>query len=429
MSLLLKPEPGESCLIRAGFLFPVSGPPIRDGLLLFRDGHILEVAPASEGVSLKADRVFEFPDASLIPGLVNAHAHLELSYFRGLQSPSRDFTEWIAGLRAKQTWGNREFELSTRAGRRECIRGGCTTIGDILSVEGETGAKAAHQSCEQPLRVRAYQEFLGWGPRGLEAARARRPLEEGPDFFPAYSAHAPYSTHRDLYEFCLDRGLPFSTHGAETCFEEEYMLEGSGPFAEFQKRLGWKSVGRPWDPEEPRSLAAWLAERPGDSALQFVHGTWLREEDDAALLKAGATVVYCPGSVAWFHEGKDPHPLRRLLDGGIPVALGTDSLASSPSLNMPETCTLAYRAHPDLEPEEILHMATLAGARSLDFRDCGVLAPGSPADFLLMESPGLRPKRPREAIEEALLSGYRVPNLHAFQGQVHAFAELAPLQA
>jgi cytosine/adenosine deaminase-related metal-dependent hydrolase len=278
--------------------------------------------------------------------------------------------------------------------------------------------------------VRAYQEYLGRFDEG------RLPYEADPGklFSPGLSPHAPYSSDTELFRRCIslarERGIPLSTHGAEIRWEEKYLLSGTGPLYEFLVKLGFAhDEPKPWDSVRPSCLADWLAAENPPGPLQFVHGTWLRKDEYAALQKLGATVVYCPASVAYFHAGRDSHPVEGLLAAGIPVALGTDSLASGHTLNMPETCTLAARAHPALRPATILEMATMAGARSLAFGNCGSLEPGKEADILVFDSQGLRPGSAEESLELAILSGFAVPQLHVIAGEPYAFTELSPLKA
>ncbi len=432
MSRLRETHPDDVLLIQAGWIHPVAFPPIENGAVAIQDGKLLALGPAVE-----IDRAFpdpaeryEYPEGVMLPGLVNAHAHLELSYMKGLVPPREDFTDWIVDLvRVKRTWTSDEFEKSARAGRRELIRGGCTAVGDIISAEAEEGVLDVHLEAELPLRVRAYQEYLGTFGEG------RLPYEADPGklFFPAISPHAPYSSDTDLFRRCMaqarDRALPLSTHGAEIRWEEEYMLSGTGPLYDFLVKLGFAHGDpKPWDGDRPSCLADWLAVESPPGPLQFVHGTWLRKDEYAALRKIGATVVYCPASTAYFHGGRDPHPVEDLLAAGIPVALGTDSLASGHTLNMAETCTLAARAHPALEPATILDMATRTGARSLGFDDCGSLTPGKEADIVVFDSPGSRPKSAAESLELSILSGFAVPQLHVIAGEPHAFTELSPLK-
>ncbi len=434
-------------LYRAGLILPVTAPPIADGALAVQGGRLLALGPARALAAAYpgARLVAELPGAVLLPGLVNAHCHLALSFAQGVIPPTRDFTAWIQRLLPlRRSWTEAEYRLSTLAGLRETLRGGCTLIGEIVT-ESELATGDLLAELAAPLRIRAFYEALGWLPAAREEARARltarlaalaRPLEPPAAIATGISPHAPYSSHPALYTelFALARraGLPVSTHLAETADEERCTREGAGSLAALREQLGWLAEGpRLWN--EGGSVAAWLAGAAAGLSLQIVHGTWLASEDIARLAALpGASVAYCPGSVAWFHGGEDPHPVRAMLAAGLPVALGTDSLASSPTLNLPLTCTLARRAHPELEPEQILWMVTRAGALALGFPESGELRAGGPADFVAFALPGRRRAAPRdaaEAVEGALLAGYQVPSLSVIGGIAHAFAGLKPFPA
>jgi cytosine/adenosine deaminase-related metal-dependent hydrolase len=434
-------DDAPALLFRAGLALPVTAPPIPDAGLVARGDRIVALGPF-DGLRAghpEARLVAESPGGVLIPGLVNAHCHLSLTLADRVLPPTTDFVAWIHKLLAlRRTWSESELRLSLREGLRETLRGGVTAVGDIVS---DDVTWAALGEAAAPLRVRAFREFLGW----TDAARAERAAEleaflagaeGGGPVAPGLSPHAPYSTHPALYAALLDaaaaRGLPLATHGAETAIEAPFMLRGDGPFGDLQRQLGWIAGDElPWPGALglPARLEAMLAGRR--ATLQFVHGTHLDDEGIAALARIGSTVAYCPGSTAFFHGGEDPHPVERLLAAGVPVALGTDSLASSPTLNLPLTCTLASRAHPGLAPATLLEMATLAGARSLGLPG-GELAAGGPADFLvfdLLDGGGAAGLDPDDAVAGALLSGYRVPGLHVARGRPFAFASLRPFPA
>ncbi len=432
-------DPGRRFAYRAGLALPVASAPIFDALVVTEGDRIVGLGEAAVLMPHFADatNIVEMPRAVLMPGLINAHCHLSLTFAGGLLAPSEDFVTWIRKLLPlRGTWTEREYTLSTLAGLRESLRGGCVALGDIVT-EMDTWDTLAE--ADPPIRLRAYREFLGWSDeereRHLKEARAfagESVATDGP--FPGLSPHAPYSTPPALYDALIEvanaAGLPLSSHVAETRVEAEFLASGGGPFGEIHDQLGWRSEPRPWAAGE--GLATWLAKRQIDVPLQIVHGTHLSDEDIAALADCDCSVVYCPGSVAYFHGGEDPHPVQRLLAAGIRVALGTDSLASSPTLNMPLTCTLSARAQAGLTPETILEMATRAGAESLGFDDGGMLHEGGRADFLLFDlaggiSDGEDPtERARAAIEGALLGGYRVPSLHVFAGRPYGFAALRP---
>jgi cytosine/adenosine deaminase-related metal-dependent hydrolase len=431
----------EMCCYRAGLALPVGAPPIVDPLLVTRGEAIVAIGEAKSLLAEYADahRVVEMPGAVLLPGLVNAHCHLSLSFAEGLLPPTENFVAWIRKLLPlRGTWTEREFQLSILAGLRETLRGGCAAIGEIVT---EAASWQTLADARAPLRLRAYREYFGWTgedrERRAEEAAAFVADIDGPEsdgLFPGLSPHAPYTTPPELYQTLIDLAnkakLPLSTHVAETRAETEFIATGGGDFGDIHEHLGWRQEPFAW--KGVGTLAAWLAARDISVPLQIVHGTHLGDEDIAALARLNCTVVYCPGSVAHFHGGRDPHPVVRLLAAGIPVALGTDSLASSPTLNMPLTCTLAARAHPELEPETILEMATRAGSASLGFSGAGTLRAGGRADFLFFDLGSALPKRGdvetrgREAVAGALLDGYRVPGLHVFGGIPYAFAGLRP---
>lgn len=438
--------PPVTRIYRAGLLLPVDAPPVPGGALAVADGRILALGPAAEILADYPDAplAVELPDAVLMPGLVNAHCHLGLSFAQGLLPPTEDFVAWIQRLLPlRGTWTEREHRLSIAAGLRETLRGGCTLLGEIVTdSEVDTGALLAAERA--PLRIRAYREVLGWLPAHRRAGLDRITTSpgavsswDGPgELRPGLSPHAPYSTHPELYgammSHAAERELPLCSHVAETADELRYMSENRGPLADLLERIGW-SVEGPALWNDGDGFVDWLAEQELHGPFLLVHGTWLSAEEIITLAgRREASVAYCPGSVAWFHGGEDPHPVAHMLAAGLPVALGTDSLASSPTLNLPLTCTLARRAHPELEPGQILRMATRAGALALGFPDCGRLAVGGPADFVAFALPGVGDASRlnlAEAVEGVLLSGYRVPNLHVISGVAHAFAALRPFPA
>lgn len=439
-------DPDAVELYRAGLVLPVTAPPIADGALAVRAGRILALGPARAVAAAhpNARRVAELPEAVLLPGLVNAHCHLALTFAQGVLPPSADFVGWIRRLLAlRRSWTEDEQRLSLAAGLRETLRGGCTLVGDILS-ENEADIRALLAELAPPLTVRGYHELLGWEPAareralvGARAALAAAPPSLAPPgaLLAGLSPHAPYSSHPGLVEACFalarERALPVAMHLAETAAERRFLDGAGGAFADLHARLGWTEPAA-WRAAAPGGFGEWLAGTALAAPLLIVHGTWLGDDEIARLAARPATsVAYCPGSVAWFHGGADPHPVTAMLAAGLPVALGTDSLASSPTLNLPLTCTLARRAQPALGPEQLLWMATRAGALALGCPERGELAPGGPADFVAFDCPGRRGRRrsATEAIEAALLSGYRVPSLSVIGGVPHAFAALRPFPA
>jgi cytosine/adenosine deaminase-related metal-dependent hydrolase len=165
---------------------------------------------------------------------------------------------------------------------------------------------------------------------------------------------------------------------AETCAELELLEHHSGPFATFLSELGV------WDPQGFVSDAeAVLRLNAESSAVLIAHGNYLHAH---AQVPRGGTIVYCPRTHAAF--GHKPHPFRDFLAAGVRVALGTDSLASNPDLDVLAEARFLHQLYPDVPGDVLLRMATLSGAEALGWQDeTGSLAAGKSADFVIVPLP------------------------------------------
>ncbi len=360
--------------LTARWLFPVDAPPLARGTLTI-DGERI-VAVEAHG-SRTAD--VDLGDAAVLPGLVNAHTHLDLGGLRGLAPPSPDFTAWLRAVIAHRrglTPG--DMERAVRAGLAESVAHGTTLLGDISGM-----GLSWPVLTESPIRAVVFHEFLG-----LTRARAGQALAAAEDWLrthpatatcrPGLSPHAPYSAHALLFRGCAElaraAGVPLATHLAEARAELELLSERRGPFVPFLKELGvWDEDGLVADAAEVVRLCS------GAPHLLLVHGNYLAPE----AVPAGATVVYCPRTHAAF--GHAPHPLPDLLARGVRMALGTDSLASNPDLDLLAEVRFLHDRHPEISGAALLRMATLAGAEALGWQDeAGSLAPGKSADLLVV---------------------------------------------
>lgn len=319
----------------------------------------------------------------LLPGLVNAHAHLELTFLAGELRPA-PFPEWAGRLmeeRAKR--GPREIEESLREGIRLSVGHGTAAVGDFA---WQSRNDALRQS---GLRAVSWREALGIAP-GRAGEAARRALgfleRRTATWTPGLAPHAPYSCSRELYRLlhaaAARARVPFATHLSELQEEIEYLRTGGGAFAAMLRRLGRDTGG--WRPPGRRPVA-YLAEAGVLRGATVAHANYLTARDVATLRRARAAVVWCPRTHAFF--GHPAHPARRLLRAGVPVALGTDSLGSSPSLDVRAEIRAATERGFTLD--EALTMATKHGARALGLRRAGRIAPGCAADFTIVagESP------------------------------------------
>lgn len=362
--------PARDWSIRARWVFPVSRPPIRDGVVTVRGERIVAVAEAG---SQRAD--VDLGDAVVIPGLVNAHTHLDLTGLRGLAPPSRDFTGWLRQVIAfRRERSPIQVADDIQAGLVECLRFGTTLIGDISAAGASWDALAS-----APLRAVEFHEVLGLPKE--RAARAWGDFQEWLTGHPAtvtcrpgVSPHAPYSVRSSLFRVAATCDVPAAVHLAETAEEQELLTLRRGPFVPFLRDLGV------YDPEGlARDSDQVLRHFDGAPAL-FIHGNYLPA---ASRIPANGSIIYCPRTHAAFSQ--PPHPFRDFLVRGVRVALGTDSLASNPDLDVLAEARFLRRQHPDLPGDVILRMATLSGAEALGWADeTGSLEVGKSADLAVL---------------------------------------------
>lgn len=380
--------------LRVGWVFPVAGPPLRDGIVAWRGETIQEVA-SYRGQSITV----HLPDAAVIPGLVNAHIHLDLTHLSGRCPPGSDFTAWLSEvIQMRRASTPEEIQAGIRAGVAESLAAGVTCVGDI-----DGGGDAAQVLAGQPLRAVVFREMLG-----LPAANAERSRSEaarwlaqptGGRVLRGLSPHAPYSAHRSLWQWADEQAVPVAAHLAESQAELKLLAHHAGPFVPFLEGLGvWSPDGLIASVEEPLESAA----RP----WVIAHGNYFPLAAWPVLWRHH--VVYCPRTHAAF--GHAPHPFARMLRAGINVALGTDSRASNPDLDLWQEVRWLWSRWPaSLPPSELLAMATQRGAQALG-HEVGVLTPGAPADLVVMPLPdeGAASGEPYETLFAALGDGRRV---------------------
>src|SRR5881409_3362475 len=349
--------------IRAQFVHPVTAPPIEDGAVLVDDrGTIAAVGPNLVVPTRPGARQLEFPDAHLLPGLVNTHTHLELTHLAG-KNAEREFAGWIRTLRAlKDATTPEEFSRSAERGVRDAWAAGVTCVADT----GSTGA---------PLEALArlggrgiyYQEVFGPDPAQcaasmaeLEHALARlSPLASSPLSL-GVSPHAPYTVSEPLYRAVADLArrdaLPLAVHLAESREETTLVRDGTGPFAEALRARGISVTPRGCSPVE-YLLRLGVLERA--TGWLCIHCVQVDERDIDILRQAGVGLAHCPRSNRAHDHGTAP--LAAFRRAGLRVGLGTDSVVS-----VGDSCLLAEASAAGLEGEDALRMMTIEGARALD---------------------------------------------------------------
>jgi 5-methylthioadenosine/S-adenosylhomocysteine deaminase len=332
----------------------------------------------------------EFEDAVILPGLINTHTHLELTGFEA-QVPEREFAPWIRRLRElKTTRTPAEYIEAARRGLAACYAAGVTTVADtgdsgaVMQVLAEAGGSGI-----------AYQEVFGPHPdqaeESLTGLRARvselGPLSTG-RLRVGVSPHAPYTVSGRLFSavaaWARTEGLPLAVHVAESPAETQFLLAGSGPFAE-----AWLARGIPLPPSGGRTPVEWLAEHGVLTEQSLcIHAVQIGPSDISRLVESGAAVAHCPLSNR--AHGHGVAPVAALLDAGIRVGLGTDSVVSVGRLDLLAEARAAGSQAP-LEAEQLLELCTLGGARALGIdSDTGSLRPGKWADCTVVRLPGAR---------------------------------------
>jgi cytosine/adenosine deaminase-related metal-dependent hydrolase len=395
----------ESFTLTARYVVPVDGAPIEGGRIVVIDGLIARV----ESGRGRADR--DLGNVAVLPGFVNAHTHLDLSAL-ALHPDRPDGTEdeicWLRRVvEHRRSAGPESSRQAIERNIAASLAAGTTSVADITPAGASWEALSA-----SPMRGVVFSEVLGLKRmRGIETNQAAwdwiESLGIGEDepmrrLRPGLSPHAPYSTAGWLYERAAAGKLPLSTHLAEMPEELTLLRSRSGPLRSFLEDIGaWDDD---WEPVGP-SPADYL--RQGElrrSDWLVAHGTYLNPDEFWGLRAPGdddrrLAVAFCPRTHARF--GHDPHPYREMLERGVIVCLGTDGLASSPSLSVLDEVRFLRARDPSLSGPLLLTMATLFGAWALRLDEfVGTLTPGKRADLAVVALPDRDADDPHELILE-----------------------------
>jgi len=394
-------------IFRARWLIDAGGDTVADGAVVAVGGRIARTGrwPAISPHVAPSDVVEHFPDAAILPGFVNAHTHLGLSYPAGQFEPTADFAAWLTRLVSKRLLRTQgAIRRAVREGAAQCLAAGTVAGADVTpDVECDDGLVLADG------RWTVFGEAAMFGERGLErvaktADRLARLAAAAPVRI-GLAPHAPYSTAVEVYLAARReadaRGWPLTTHLHETLDEIAFTERGEGSLYELMHR--YRLLPRDWRPAGARPIRM-LAEAGFFSGPVLVaHGNYLEDDDIAVLARSGSSVAWCPRSAAFF--GHADHPWRRLLAAGVNVCLGTDSLASSLSLSVLDEARHVLAGEPGADPRLLLDLATRRGARALGLEDAvGDLKAGLAAEFCVIEPVG-----PTKEPLAAILAGESTP--------------------
>ncbi len=390
----------------ASWILPISEPPIRDGWFAVDRGRVVALGAAGKRVLADGATVVDLGDVAVLPGLVNAHTHLELSYLRDEVPPASQFVTWIRGVmqarRDRPDPSGPEILDAVDDAIREAVACGTAIVGDISNtlVTFEPLSRSS-------LAAVVFYELIRFNtpdPAGVVASALADlgALPQTERVRASLAAHAPYSVAPLVLRAIRqavnrDPFAPCSIHLSESAEEVEFIRTGGGPWRALLEEIG------SWDP-------AWVA--PGGTPVQFlddsgfldgrllaVHGVQMTTADLDRLVARGTTLVTCPRSNG--HTGAGAPPIEDFYNYGVKVAIGTDSLASSPDLNVfAELATLRALA-PTVSAGALLDSATRQGAAALGFdQDFGTIEPGKSGRLLVVSLPPALVD-----VEEYLVSG------------------------
>lgn len=372
---------------RAPWIIPVTRPVLADGGIAVRQGRIVAVGPFADlRAGFSGSPVVDHEQQVLLPGLVNAHAHLELSHLSHLnQTRPAGFTTWVEALLAARMADGRSDEEILAAAADTLARMHADGVIAVADIGNTPVARSLQETF--PGVLLHFTEYLGHGRAGLPAHLDRLAREESRT---CCTAHAPYSVHavllRELKKRARRLGHIFPIHVAETAAEVEMVSTGRGELPAFLRRRGfWDGSFRPTGIDNTGSVQYLHDLGVLDDKTLCVHAVHVSEGEIGLLAAAGAGVCLCPGSNRFLAVGHPP--LAGFLRHGLLPALGTDSLASNPELSLWQEMRLLARAHPRVAPADILAMATLGGARALHLDELGSLEEGRRADILAIALP------------------------------------------
>jgi cytosine/adenosine deaminase-related metal-dependent hydrolase len=388
-------------IIQAKYVVPCTGDVFNDGAVAVEDDRIVAVGPLDKVCrQVNSNRVRDLGDVAILPAPINAHTHLEFSDLTGpLGQPGIEFTSWIREvMRDRAQRRDRSAATTEEHSRQSISRGlhllqksGTTAVGEIatqlLRFEG---------TLETPVLVSFYELI------GISADRIENAKQQASAWFSAnpadqmenqhrfgLSPHAPYSCHVELVQWACKQSarhhFPVAMHLAETRAELELLATATGPFHEMLEEFGFWNKPAFASPRSPIDYLQVLAQ--ADRAL-IVHGNYLNNSELEFIAEHHdrMSIVFCPRTHDYFRH--EDYPLSQILEKGIPVALGTDSLASNPDLNVWNEAAFVAHAFPQLDPQTILNMITTSAAQSLGLSQThGSIEPGKLARMVTIDIP------------------------------------------
>jgi cytosine/adenosine deaminase-related metal-dependent hydrolase len=380
----------------ARWIIPVASPPIENGAIAIEGSRIVGVG-TREDIARKyqSTNIQNFNQSAIIPGLINAHTHLELTAMRGyLENEESDFFAWLRKLTVArlERMTPDDIQVSATWGACEAARAGITSVGDA----SDSAAMSMAALKAVGLRGIVFQESFGPDPRLVEENVAKLKTkvaqlrEIGSDLVKVgVSPHAPYTVCGSqlelIAEFAITEGLPVMMHAAESAAEELFVREGSGIFADglAKREIEWASQGiSTIQYLKKRNV---LATRP-----LLAHCIRVDDADIETLAETNSKVAHCPKSNAKLGHGRAP--FVKFLAHGIDIGLGSDSVASNNTCDILEEsrfAALIARGDGPVSAQDVLSAATVGGAACLGMKSAiGEITEGAQADIAVLSLGG-----------------------------------------
>ena len=369
-------------IIRARTVVPVVSDPVENGAVAVHGNEIMAVGRFDEIRRQYHGEVLDLGEKILLPGLINAHCHLDYTVLRGKIGPQPSFADWIRAINAeKAKLGEKDYSDSIRDGFSEALRFGTTTIANL------TAFPKLIASLEEPIRTWWFGELIDV--RSPE--KANEIVDEAVGYLKSakrwgLAPHAPFTASLRLYSRCEEiartENVLLTTHLAESRDETQMFRDASGAAFDFLKSLdrSMEDCGG----ETP--VSRFLRTRAVNDRWIIAHLNELHDDDFEVLRDAPKFhVAHCPRSHSFFEHA--PFALERLRSSGFNICLGTDSLASNSDLSLFAEMRELLRKNAGFSPRHVLEMATLNGAAALGQQDrLGCIHAGAIADLLALPS-------------------------------------------
>jgi aminodeoxyfutalosine deaminase len=381
-------------IVRARTVVTMDRPPIENGAVAVSGNRIVDVGRFDDIKTGNAGNTVDLGEQVLLPGLINAHCHLDYTSLRGKIPPQKSFTEWIRAINAeKATLTPKNYIASINEGFAEAKRFGTTTIANL------TVFPELIPQIQPPVRTCWFAELIDIRAPDRATELVDSAIESLPPGAPwGLAPHALFTASKDLFRRCREiaqrEHILLTTHLAESREEMEMFRDGSGPLYEFMMSIGrpmddcgsktplelfLDSIGSGGSPNRPRAIEV---NRPYLSWI-VAHLNELTESDFDLLERSNSKfhVVHCPRSHNYF--GHSPFAFDCLRSFGFNICLGTDSLASNESLSLFAEMRAFQKKFPSVSAEEIFQMATVNPARALRYENAlGQIRPGFGADLI-----------------------------------------------